>query len=145
MSQRLRIQSFLVTAAKTGAFFAVTYREDGTPNDVDFDGKRIPPKTCVVNETDSVFTEDTQMRRRSARKRDTWSFTLIVEFPVEVIAEQFEQSLLDKSLILGPDPEKGLPSVELNLSDSTYGHPITHDPANGSRIEFTFEAVEGRR
>lgn len=145
MSQRTRIQTALLQAAKTGAFFHVTYRDDGTPNDIDFDGKRIAPTSCLTNEIDSNFSLDQKMGRKLIRRRDTWNFKLILVFPVEVTGEKFEQDLLDKSMILPADPTIGMPVVELNLSESEYTHPTTHDPANGSRIEFTFEAVEGRR
>ena len=143
MSQKGRIQEALLRLGKQGRFFKVLYRDDGTPTDIDPDGQPTKPQTCLCNETDAEFATDPNMGRRRARKRVLWKFKLVLGFPCEVNAENFEQDVMDEVLTLPPTDT--LPSVFIEIADAEYDHPTTKDPGNGSRIEYSFEAVEGRR
>lgn len=143
MTQKTRILKALRELALKGRFFKAVYRTNGTPEDIDPDATPEKPMTCIVNDVKAEFTQDARMGRRVANRRVGWDFKVILHFVGEINSEFFEQDVCDTVTIL-PQVDS-LPDVRLDLTDATYEHPPQQDPGNGSRIEYTFQAVEGRR
>lgn len=141
--QKQRILDRLKEEAKKGRFYSVTYDQYGQMKQSSSNAPPTAPKSCICNETGAEFGEDTRQGRRLALRRESWTFKMILTFATEVSCETFEADMMDKVIVV--PPKDSLPSVQLRLMDAEYDHPPEQMPGNGSRVEYTFEAVEGRR
>jgi hypothetical protein len=124
----------------------VVYSKDGEVAQIDLESSNfIVPNTALSNEVSAEFFDDVRLGRRLARRRSKWVFELKLEFPSEITGELFEDDFLDPVRSLPRDSEKGLLHVLLYLVDAEYNHPPQQNPSSGSKVTYTFEAVEGRR
>lgn len=143
MSLRLAVQAKLVEEAKDGCFPIVTYASDGSPNPIDETVLAGPLLPITCNETGCEFTEDENNRRGDFQQRVGWTFSLRMRFNSEVLLEMFEEVMMEDPPFI--PSANGYPSVTLRLTGTEPQHPPQQEASNGTSVEFTFEAIQGRR
>lgn len=149
ITQKLRIQRVLVSLVAAHEFPVVTYDSTGAPNDIVTEGPEkavaLAHQPILCNETSSAFAEDERNGRDVVQARDTWNFALRVKFDREVLLELFEEEVMDNPPKIPGDSALGLPFVILRLINTEVEHPVQQQGASGTIVEFTFQAVQGRR
>ncbi len=132
-SYKLTIQNKLIDVAKTHQFFRVGYdgRSAYATDEV------ITPGSIEANEISSSFGES-EHRIKYRRERESWSWLLILMFPVEVLLETFEEGLLDTPINI--PAVDGLRGIWLEMTSADYAHPPRIDAANGTEARYNFEA-----
>jgi hypothetical protein len=143
MSQKLRVQNALVDLLLNRPFPVVTYNAQGKPS---LSGQTVVPITPILsNEIASAFVEDDDMGREVMSLRSGWIFEVRAEFPREVLLEHFEEEMMSSPPRIGPDPQNGYPYVQLRLNQTQPSHPVQKGSATGTKVQFFFQAVQGRR
>jgi hypothetical protein len=141
VSDVVRVQNALVSAAMSGLFYKRQYDKDTKLVTL---GASVLPAEALVNETSSTFVVGSN-RRRLVRQRATWTFDLILGFNVEVTCEAFEQRLLDKPIrvkvVKLPDVQlQRYASIILELVSAAPTHPVQQNGTRGTRVTYTFQA-----
>lgn len=143
-TQRVRIQQELVQLGKAGTFPVVSYNPaTGEPTDID-DAVVQAPASVLANEVAVSVSPDLPMGRRRVRRRETWTFELVLDFNCEVSLELFENSLLDRVHLIKRDAPNGLAQVELFWTRTEVSHPVQQQPSAGTSARLFFEASIGR-
>lgn len=156
-SQRLRVQNALVDAVKDFDFAVVTYDGDGNPSikqqqvdtgpgggpQLEFEDVTTKPhKPIIANEINATFEPDIDYGRDDAQRVGQWQFALRLSFDQEVVLDAFERSVNEDLITI---PKSGsLEPVQLRLTSKEVEHPVQQQEANGTKVEFIFEALEGR-
>ena len=138
-----QLQRMLLEVAVESRFYQTKYDSKGLPMVVDRDvAKPIAPKSAKCNEVAEDLSVDQNYGRGLRLQTDSHYFDLLLEFNVEVDSSAFTEHLKENVPKLAATG--GNPGVMAILTSAEYNHPTTKDSSNGSRIKFTFEAVEGR-
>jgi len=99
----------------------------------------IPAATVLVWEQTAKFGLPVRNRRSYMQEKSDWMWQLFLEFPHEVISEDFEASLCETPILIPRSAE--LRQVSLVLSDADYEHPTRQGAVKGTNILYSFEAV----
>jgi hypothetical protein len=136
---RTEIQEALVTAAKAGVFYPVTYDKDTQFPVVDEANPEVP-YTVLVNEINAAFEVATHNRMTGKRERTTWDFQLRLKFRNEVILEVFEDAMAATPLRIAAVPAEGKRQVTLEIEGSDPGHPVQQESSTGTQVVYNFKA-----
>jgi len=133
MSQRVRIQQYLIDLFIAGEFYPVEYDpQTFKPLPVDTsDENRIRPVSIYCNEVKSSFSLDSSQGTLVAEKRTSWEFYLVYRFAKEALLEEFEKSIMRE---VPKMPRIGdMPSALIFLVSHEPSHPITDHNNKGVR------------
>ncbi len=148
--EKIEIQKKLHAMAVAGPFYKVFHvAGNRAPTSIDLDGAAaqrviVPPASAVSNETQASFNVDDAQGRNQQSDRESWSWTLIVQFDVEVTAYAVEE-LWQTTPQRIPRSASIRRQIDLELDQAVYTHPTRQQSRSGTRIEFTFNARLSRR
>ena len=157
MSQKLRIQNAIVDSVKGSAFPVVKYSGDGnanieteiigpafpgSPNVQVEDITVLPHKPIICNEVSAAYERDLNDGRDDTQRVSQWQFALRLSFDQEVILDRYERDVNENLISIPKDGN--LEFVRVRLISKEVEHPVQQNQTTGTRVEYIFEAVEGR-
>ena len=131
-----RIQNALLTLAKQGPYYAVSYDKD-TGSATANEATNVPPASALVNEISARFGV-AQTRERFERDWEEWVFSLHLAFNQEVTLEPFLQGLLaDPPLVAATATQR---QVRLLAQSLEIVHPPQQQSQTGTLAKILVEA-----